>query len=265
MRVINPFVLKKWAALFLVGLFTVISFYVGLSFYGLMVALLAMIGGLLFAILIANKLLNTPFRMMTEGKGLMCFKIDSTGIIVPFIVNLNTPVVSGAFGGKMVKDVFDRNSVMQMAPPHVNQAPIESEDDGSLVLRLDQQKFADARMALNQYPVLLYNAHLKSFITKDWLSGEERKAFAEHGVLQLQHKLEDLDAHIRDFGRSVVELLKPTKDIFKNKWVWFIFITFGLIALMLFGQPILESITTVASGTAKATASAGGGGVVTPR
>ena len=62
----------------------------------------------------------------------------------------------------------------------------------------------------------------------------EKDTFAEHGVLYLNRKMEELTSVVRDFGRHVVETLKPKQSLFKNKWVIVIIIIFAVILLIIF-------------------------------
>ena len=114
---INPHVVKKWGALLLTGLITTIAFFIGLSFYNFLYALIFMAGGLVVSALIGNVLLDTPFRSMLEGKGVLALNIDSTGVIRPFIMSVKSPYVEGMLNNSLKSDVFDRDTVYNLAAP----------------------------------------------------------------------------------------------------------------------------------------------------
>lgn len=238
---LNTFILRKYAALTLNGLLTVVSFFVGLKFYGLFIGIGCMLVALLVGVFIASRLLQTPFSLMMEGKGILALNMDSTGVINPFIVSVQSPYMASWFNKKRISDVFDRNVVQQLAAPINNNTPAQWTEDGKLVLTLDKDTYNKSRFALFHYPVLIYNEQINTFITKDFLSTLERQTFAEHGILYLNRKMEELTSALRDFGRHVIETLKPSESIFQNKWFWIIVAVFCGIMLVLFGPSLLSA------------------------
>ena len=94
----NPFKIKKWGALLFVGFFTTICFFIGIRFYNFQIALGTMMAGLLTSVLLGNLLLKNPFTSMLEGKGLLVLNLDSTGIIRPSIIGLDSPYIKGKMG-----------------------------------------------------------------------------------------------------------------------------------------------------------------------
>lgn len=270
---LNTFVVKKWGALILSGFLPSIFFFIGLTFYSFLIALILLMVGVLLSVFVASKLLSNPFTLMVEGKGLLTMNIDSTGVIRPFIVGLNQPYVIGKLQREMVNDVYDREAVLSMAAPikagqavtsdKLNNESEEDKKDPGLYLRLTNDDFNKSRFGMYHYPVLIYNNQVKSMLTKEFLSGQEKQAFAEHGVLYLNRKMEELTGHIRDFGRHIVELTKPKESIFKNKVFLVILIGFVVLMMLLFGKPLLNSI--MATGGAAVSAVGGSKAAVIPR
>lgn len=258
---INVFKLKKWGSFLFIGLFTVICFFVGLNFYGFLIALACMTGGLIVACLVANLMLKSPFSDMLEGKGILVMNLDSTGIIRFSIVGLSSPYIKGKLGKKSIGDVWDRSTVMQIEAPKKNITPAVPNKKGGITFELDQKEFNDARFALFHYPVLIWNDQIESLVTKDFLAEKEKGTFAEHGVLFLNRRIEELTSKVRDFARYVVESTKPQKSgLFQNKWFWIIFIIMMIIMAILFAPAIISAIqgfmgtsagamTTATSGT----------------
>lgn len=238
---INPFVVKKWGAILLSGLFTVIAFFIGLSFYNFLYALIFMGGGLIISGVIGNLLLDNPFRSMLEGKGVLCLNIDSTGIIRPFIMSVKSPYVEGKLNNSLKSDVFDRDTVYNLAAPQVAgkiQKGKGKDGEIRLAIVLNEEEYNKGRFALFHFPAIIFNEQINSIITKDFLSNEEKIAFAEHGVLYLNRKMEELTSAIRDFGRHVVENLKP-KGLNLNSGVVTIIIIIMVIVLLIFFAPKL--------------------------
>lgn len=339
---VNVYKIKVYAALILSPLITVISFFVVLNLYGFMWSLLGMMGGVLVSVVVAKLLINNPFSLLLEGAGILTINLDSTGIIRPFIVAVQSPYIKNAKEG--VNDVFDRNAVYQFATPVQNRKEAEFLQDGGIritldkaqmstilnkesfgvielkpdeyrvidnkkagffnkinpfkkkdtriklqvtaealekikaasndnitVITIDEAEYNAGRFAFFHYPCLLYNDQIKSIITKDFLSNQEKEAFAEHTVLYLNRKMEELTSAIREFGRYVVELLKPKEGLFSGKWVWIILAVFivGVIGFLIY-KYISSGDTSGAGGAISAVKGAmggvgGGGGTITPQ
>lgn len=239
---VNILLIKKWAALTLTPLFVVIGYMVGDIFYGFWAALGIMLGMLVFSALIANLMLKNPFSDMIEGKGIMVIDMNSTGVLRPFIVQVTPPYVKGRMGKEEVADIFDREAVFNLAAPKKTKSSAVYSEDGGLTISLDEETYNRGRFALFHYPCLVYNSAIKSIVTKDFLSKKEKDAFAEHGVLYLNKKVEELTSYVRDFGRGIVELIKPKQSIWANKWVIIIIIIFVLLLAAAFVPVIIKTI-----------------------
>ena len=239
---LNTFVIKKYAALIMAAFIPTMAFTIGNVFYGFWQGLGALTLFIILSVVIANLLLKNPFTSMLEGKGLLCLNIDSTGIIKPFILKVIQPYVAGKLGNDSVNDVYNRSTVYSMANP-VEEGTATEEKEGGITVRIDQEKFNQSRFGLYHYPTLIYNGQLKSLVTKDFLSEKEKSGFAEHGILYLNRKMEELTGVLRDFGRYVVELTKPKLGLLQNKWFWIIIIGLLILMALLFAKPIINSIS----------------------
>lgn len=244
---VNVFIIRKWAALLMVGLLTTIAFYIGIQVYkNLWAGLGFMAGGLLISVLIAQALLANPFSAMLEGAGVLTWNIDSTGIIQPFIMRVEAPYIVGKLDHKLNSDVFDRSTVYQLkAPVKAGFVQQGTGKDGvkRLAIVVDEDEYNSARFQLYQYPTILYNNQINSVITKDFLSGVEKTLFAEHTILYLNRKMEELTSAIRDFGRYVVESLKPSAISGKT-----IAIAILIIGLVILGAIFLPQIIATIQG-----------------
>lgn len=226
---LNPFTIKKYAVLLIVPVLVTILFYVGLLYWGFLWAIVSLGIGLILGAVLGNALLKTPFSNMLEGKGLLCFNLDSTGVLQPFNVGLDRPYIKGRYNKTNIKDIFDRSTVLQLAPPRQAKNVTETET-GNLIIELDTKNFNNARLALFHFPVLIWNDQLKCLLTKDDLMNNEKTAFAEHNILFLNKQVEDLNGHLLNFGRYIVESTKPIGNIFQNKWTWIIMVAILIIA-----------------------------------
>lgn len=263
---INTFKIRKFAALLLNGFLTVIAFVIGNIYFGFFGGLGCMAIGLILGTVIALKLLQNPFSDMIEGKGILALNIDSTGVIHPFILAVRPPYIKGKVNGNQVDDVFNRDTVMQITPAKKGSTTVEITKDGGLNIDLDGKTAQDARFAFLHYPVILYNDQIKSVITKSFLSNEEKDTFAEHGVLYLNRKMEELTSVVRDFGRHVVETLKPKGSLFQNKWVLIIIAVAVVILIAMFAPGIIQAVKGTMGNAASAMETAtANGNAFTPR
>jgi len=254
--------MKKYSALIMSGLMTTIIFYIGLVYYGFMYAIFFMILGCLLSVLIGNLLLKNPFSLMLEGKGILGIDINSTGVLRPFIVAVQTPYIKGRVGGDNVNDVFDRTATAQISVPKKAKNSVEFNDKGGINISLDEEEYNDSRFRMFHFPCIIWNSQIKSVVTKNWLSENEKTTFAEHSILYLNRKVEELSKHIRDFARHIVDTTKPEKSFLQNKWVWIIVVILGIILVALFAPSVINTISSTMSSASGAVSTAGG--AVTP-
>lgn len=243
----NPFIIKKWGALLLVGFLSTLSYMIGQAMYRNFTYALGFFGvGLILGVFLANLMLKNPFTLMLEGKGILCLNLDSTGIIKPFIVGVQSPYIYGKLGNEEVKDVFDRETIFSLAVPEKKgtASPIEEgELKGGINISVNEEEYNKARFALFHYPCIIYNAQIKSLLTKDTLSELEKDTFAEHSVIYLNRKMEELSSSLRDFARYVVETLKPKSSIFASKWFIWIVIVLIIILVALFAPAVIKQMS----------------------
>lgn len=238
---INPFVIKKWASMLLMAFVPTLSYILTQIYFGFSVATAVFLFMTVCFMVIANKMLANPFRQLVEGKGLLVFNMDSSGIIRPFIANLQQPYIKGNLFGKKISDIFNRKAVFNLTTPGQAEYKIDTKKK-IIELSIGEEEFNTSRFGMYHYPVLIYNNQIKSLVTKDFLSNRELEVFSDHGVLYLKNKIDELSGHMRDFGRYIVESLKPGSGAFMQ---WLPYIILGvaiLIIFMLFGPQIMASI-----------------------
>lgn len=248
----NPFIIKKYAALLFNSFGAVIMFYIGLLSYGFLGGLGFMAVSLILGVLVGNLLLKNPFTEMLEGKGILTLPVDSSGLINPFILKVKMPFVEGKYRGEEVSDVFNRNTVFNIAPPRIlhQQPDIETDKEGnkSISIKISEEEFNIGRFQLNQYPCFIYNLTLNSIITKEMLATSENKAFAEHTILNLTRKVNELSKWIRDFARYAIEQMKPKKPFNLGGAAMWVIIVFLVIMLIIFMPSIINIVGGTASG-----------------
>ena len=243
---INPFKIKKYTALIMSSFISVIMFFIGFIYYGFGGALIFMIPGMILGIVIGNFLLRTPFTDMLEGRGILTFNIDSTGVIIPFLIKVASNSIYGKLRGKQIDDVFDRGSVGALDHPREVSAEAEQvtengEDKHHLVIKITKEEYNKGRFALFHWPVLIYNEQIGSIITKDMLGETEKAAFAEHSILHLNRKVEELNNNVRDFGRYVIESIKPKSGFNVARAAGWAIIIILIGLLILFAPNLLKA------------------------
>lgn len=249
---INVFKVKKIASLLLMGLFPTIMFFIAITMWNFLYGLLFLAAGLLLGYIVSSLMLKNPFTDMLEGKGIMAINMDSTGVLRPFIVGLQAPYIKGILNRKQVNDVWDREATFNLAVPKKagKAEKITVNNKSFFNIQLDEKEYNEGRFALYHYPCIIWNEQTNSLLTKDFFSQKEKNAFTEHGVLYMNRKLEELTGAMLNFGRYVVEQLKPKINILQSKWFWIVIIIVGIIMLALFAKPIIQNIQGVASGGA---------------
>lgn len=264
-KMLNVYTIKKWAALIIPSLFSVVSFVIGVQYYNFWVGLLLFVVTLGIMAVLANLLLYNPFTALLQGKGILLIDMNSTGIMRPAIVNVRYPYLKGKVGGRAIEDVFDRESVVHFANPILAEKHAFVDENNNVFIKLSKDEFNKSRWGLYQYPVLIYNSMINSILTKDWFSELEKTVFSEHIVLYLNRKLEELSMYLRDFGRYIVEQTKPKTNWWQNKWVKWVLIGGIVLILILLAPKIISMITgNTGSAVGSAVSSVAQKSVVTP-
>jgi len=256
---INFFVVKKWSALLLMAFAPTIAFTIFSSIYGVMIGTGVFLLITIIMLFVGNKLLDNPFRSMIEGKGLLVLKMDSTGVIMPFIANVFQPYIKGKVKGQNVSDTYNRNAVFSLSTAGTGKAVMD-EKSKRISFELSEEEFNTSRFGLFHFPVLIWNDQAKTLITKDFFNSKEMSLFSEHTIIFLNRKVEELTNNTRDFGRYVVESLKPTSSGWGGWLTWVIIIGVIVLLLVMFGPQLLSAIQgaggTVSQGISTATQSA---------
>lgn len=245
---INVFTVKKWAALIMAGFIPTIMFVLGNALKGLIWALVLFFLGMLLSVVMANFLLRNPFSDMLQGKGLIACNLDSTGLVTFFNVRLDNPKVVGSYFKQQIEDTFDRDAVFNFVPSGKKDGIAVTTPDGGMLIKVNNQEYNKGRFATLQYPLLIWNDQMKTLLTKDFLSDQEKYAFAEHQSLHLNQQMNSLTSVTRDFARYVVNQVKPMSNFMAKHGgkvivIVILVILVGALAF-LFGPAIFNTITS---------------------
>ncbi len=202
-------------------------------------------GGIIIAI--GSRMLRHPLISMLEGKGLLTFILDSTGLISAFNVVVNAPRLLGKRPGMknieldetydvdiMHRLVFPKNAPLTkgyMMSRDEQGRPIFEE---KMVLMLpDEEKKHDTLFRFESSPVFIYNKVMGQFISRNQLANNEKDMQLKHSSLNILYKLQSIADQFRDFGRYAGELTKPKQSGLFAKMPWLKWVLIGAVILVI--------------------------------
>jgi len=244
---LNVFKVKRIASFILASFIPATTFGVLLFMYGIWAGIIGLIFSSIIMIFIGSAMIKNPFRSVLEGKGILGVTMDSTGILDLFVLGVWDDKLKGRCNGLEVEDIFNREAVFQTRTPKTGSYKVieEGEHKGTIVVALDQPEFNRARFSMLGIPTVIWNKQAKSILTKEFFSEKEKDSFAEHSIIYLNKNLKELNNTMRDFARGVVDTInQKSGGLLGNKWTWIIIAVAVVIMIILFGAPILESITS---------------------
>lgn len=208
--------------------------------------------------------LRHPLMDLMKGAGLLAMTIDSTGVIEPFIVKVGAPFIKGRLAnGSIATSVFDRNTIFYTKAPRPAQLNYDSRFTDP---NYDHYDFAVPKgressitFAFQQWPTLIYNKNMGTFLTKDALSKIETESMIKHLVIYLKVKTEELTSIMRDFARYVIEMTKPKTSFLEGKGRLFLIIGIAILIVILvglFGPSLIGLLGGFANGARSALGSA---------
>jgi len=226
--------LRKYMAFFLLSVIPAITL---VSLFLFKVPQIITFGAFFLVIIImfvvASFALKNPFTDYLEGKGMIAIDMTSTGILRFFNVKIFPPKIEGKIGNNVIEDIWDRNVTTYMVPPSKNQGYAVQDKEGHWHIKVKNDEYQKAKLMADQFPVVLYNTQNNTLITKDFLNNVENNTFANHSILKLNYSVSDLNNHLRNFGRYVVDQLKPKESFLQTK-VGKIAIVIVIIVLIVF-------------------------------
>jgi hypothetical protein len=206
--------------------------------------LIGIIVGLGSAVIIKH-FLDSAFNKILEGKGIGCFVLDSSGVLVPLVAKFERPNVSTSFMGKKIETLFDRKMVFPLAQPIKSRYQEFVAADGNTYCAFVTKKenLIAEKFSFFQIPFFLYNSISDSFYTKDGLADRESEDDVLHALLFQNRRLEEFLSAQREQLRFLAEQYKPKAPfgIPTN-----VLIILGIIilvgALLYFGWPTISNM-----------------------
>lgn len=248
----NVYTIKKFLMFFLLAFIPIMislmtRFFVPLK--DVFTPILAGAGVGVLMVIVAHFFLKHPFSELIEGSGLLLKDINSSGRIKNYIAKVNLPLVKLREAGKEYSTIFDRGIVAY------EDVPIKAdygEDDKYAYYRVPKMDVQKSVFAENNYPCIIWNGKIKAPLTKDALNGIETSTIVDHQILYLNHKVDDLSSHVRDFARYIVEQFKPKKQdsIFTQKWFLILIVIIVIVMIGILLAPTIMKVFSSSGGLA---------------
>lgn len=203
--------------------------------------------------IVGSRWLRHAFTNMIEGKGLLTFILDSTGVIGSFNVKVDAPKMSNVFPIKGnpdgIEDLYDtdlqhrlfvpKDAIMTKATTFTKDANnqlVFGEAVDVLVLPKQDEKY-DSLFSFENRPVFIFNKIMGKFLSRDALAKYEKDIEIKHNALNILNKLQGTHRDFLHFARYVGENIKPEKKgLFGGKpWVKYVIIAavVGMIIMIM--------------------------------
>jgi len=229
--------LKKWIILFMAGLVpTTITLIYFLVTKKLMEALGLGFGLIILFVVIGSLLLRNPFVRILEETEYLMLTFSSNGGIIPFTLIPNGKKLNGNIGGKEIDHIYDRNAIMYLETPKTGRM---AEDENCIYFALNKKDLNTSQFSMSGIPTFIWNDQLETFMTKEMVSTLETKTFARHEILYLNQSAKELNSHMLNFGRYVMDQMKPMWKIWEQGWFKWVIIIVLVGGLIYFLAPIL--------------------------
>lgn len=238
---ININSVKKYGGLIIASILPIVIYNLFIvSGWGLIWAVIGAIFSMILGVMLFNVIYRHPLIDLIEGKGILILTLDSTGIIHPYIAQVEPPMIKAKGKGGMIHGIFDRKGLAYLKVPTKAKLNIdENNNDKILTLKLPKNSEHKYTFGFGSFPVFLYNRNLQEFISKDSLANLEMDASIRSMVFYLKKKTEELTSVMRDFARYVIEMSKPRPAFAFMKSIWFwvmILVVLGLLAYLFLPQ-----------------------------
>ena len=193
-------------------------------------------GIVILFVVIGSLLLRNPFMRIFEESEYLLLALSSSGGIIPFTLTPMGKKIQGNIAGNAVEHVYDRNAMIYFDHPRVGKI---YHDEESVWVQLPKASLNQTQFQMNGVPAYIWNDPLGTFLTKEMLSTMETKTFARHEILYLNHQAKDLNAHMLNFGRYVIDQTKPAFSFLQSGWFKWVLIILLIAGMAYFIGPSL--------------------------
>lgn len=235
---------KKFVVFLLQGIIPILIFLGLFSltiFFGIKIGLMEMALVSIFSVFVlmifSFKVTSSPFLKMWEGTEFGAFTFDDTGKIDFFTVQYVDGNLLGTYAGREIFEKFNRkfffylNSVFGKGKL--------TQENHELVLRLYKDDFNKAQFK-TEFPVLIWNKRLNTFITKEYLHEQDNKEMLLALGRNYYSELQKFNATASSITRYIVDLLGK-KLLGQNAWLFWVLILIVAGVLIYLAWPTLSS------------------------
>lgn len=191
-------------------------------------------------------LLRHPLLSMLEGKGLIAWILDSTGLIGIFNVVVNAPSMIGKKPGLKDVDITEtydtdimHRVIFPKAAPLCQGIEVSKDAIGRVVFKEkmvlvlpDEEKRHDTLFKFESVPCFIYNKVLGQFLSRDVLAKNEKDMQLKHSALNILQKIVSIGDQFRDFGRYAGELTRPKPSGLFARMPWLKWVLIGVVILV---------------------------------
>lgn len=239
---LNPYKIKRTVSIIIIACLSSICTFAGLLYFGFLGGLGGMLISMVVGIPIGLRFSRNPYTPLCEGEGIGVLDLNSTGIIQPFSMQVNTPDITGVFRNKIIQAHFDRDIVSTIGDPVVcKESKVFTNKDGDVFICLKKEDYQRARFVMTGKPLLLFNSMTSTFFTRENVQNMENTTLSLHAILaSITDQVSMILMYLKGFEKYTISLLGKNKD--KMMWIWIILIILAGILLVTQGPKILQQL-----------------------
>ena len=232
---------RRLVTYFVTGIFPFLTFFLGLVFVkdinisAVLAVLMAFI-----MVWISNLVSSTPWVRIVESDALLCLNISSTGIIEPYLLQVEAPYAIGRIRGKLRKLFFDRGGIFYLLNPKKG---VLKEENTTITVSFEKNNYNATRFDLQGVTTFLYNEQLNNFLTKDFFAEKEQQLFLKNQAFSIHTQLEEVSKQLNYYASYINEKLLKGKFLGLDPLLLILAVGIILVAI-LFGPNIIDLINS---------------------
>lgn len=182
---------------------------------------------------------QNPWVQAIEGRNMLCFDINSSGIVKLFSVIIQVPDIKLKTNKGSEMRIYDRMISFVLKTPEGKMLVKENEDEDTLVFNMPRKDFQKSLFKSGYLNFLIYNSQTGMFLTKEFLAKSEKELMIEYVTLNEWKELKELNKIMRDFTRQTMDTINNTlggileSPIFKVVALIFVALVVGFIGIAL--------------------------------
>lgn len=240
MAMLNPYKLKRTFHTILSISITSILTYCGLIFFGFLGGIGAMLVSMIVLVPLGWLMTKNPYTPVVEGEGVLAIDLNSTGTMQPFILQVNSPKITGRIKDKEIQAYFERDIVSQLSDPiDAKKSRVIKLDNGDIGIYLSNEDYQRARFSLSGKPTFFFNSKTKTFYTKENIQNMENSTLSLHSMLLFMiEQGENIINGLKPFERNVISMLNQKGKGFNIGIIIIVIIV--IIVAVFFGPKIIQ-------------------------